>query len=240
MKRLTYMFLLVLSTFLLFAVTTSSVSADLSKHATSYYHTKANVPVKAGKHRNHKTLVTVAKNKTVKLVKREGSWAKVQYGKTTGYVPFTTIKPVPVAKGMMRPAAEKHLAAFLEKKDEDFILKFDTRDEETLLVDFKDASTIQSYLYLNMVDYTSMHYIEPEDFGQEAYDLTKQKLAVVNSAIKRYAETQFGIGSQASKQFIAEMKKTPHYKKSVYKTILIGGKEVSFEGGIGAIQVFVK
>lgn len=227
----------------------SAVPPAPATPVSSLYSTKKTTEVKPGKHRKYKTLVTVPKGKTVTLVQRYGSWAKIKYGKTTGYVPFanlqkgkapvvSTPKPTP-AKSMTREAAEKHLDVFMDKDGKDYKVMFENNSDATMGVYFTDVSTSKAYLWLNMVNYNAMNDIRPDDFGREAYNVSKKRLAITNSAIKRYAETQFGVNSSASKQFISEVKKTSTYTSNVQKTITISGKNVEINGGIGTVQFIV-
>ncbi|WP_052131658.1 S-layer homology domain-containing protein [Planococcus sp. CAU13] len=143
-----------------------------------------------------------------------------------------TPKPVNGQQLMTRAQAEAHILPFMTNKSGDsnfqgYSLMSATK-RYSIIIEFPTKGSGKAQMSLDGVNYFSGHEIKPEDFGQKEYEYTKAHYEQMNNAIKAYAETQFGVGTNETKILIAEIKQMGLYgNHDDVKKITLQGKTVT-------------
>lgn len=228
------------------------------------HETTHNLNMRTGASVKYKRILTIPKGGDVAILSKHGSWYKVSYKGKTGYVSGAYLKKLPsqsvskptpkptpkpttkpseptkvTYKVMTRAEGEKHLSKWMDKNGSNFELKVADGAVTPVVVKLTDSKTARGTLMLDVVSYMSMNEAKPEHFGMEDYLGQKKDLAVVNSTIKAFAETQFGVNTPETRRVIAELQKSYKYDENINKTITLQGKKVQLNGGIGSFELTV-
>ena len=188
----------------------------VTKPTAQMYETTENLNLRAGASVNQKRILTIPKGKQVTYISKSGDWYKVKYASKTGYVSAkylksVSVKPTPtvpgIKKGLLnRATAESHVAKTMEKYKPNEYRMITPIGKPAVFIKFNSSLTSNATLTVDVESYTDILRIQPDEHGQEAYDQSRYYMGVMDKAIDVYAETQFGIGTSASKELSWEVK----------------------------------
>lgn len=230
------------------------VAASAPKVTT--YTTKSAVDMKAGRHRNQKTIVKIPKGKTVTHVKSYGSWTQVKYGSKTGYVPTSslgnkkavTVKPAPKpapkpAQGLTPAQKDKVMSAVFEKeKMERYKLTHYVKQTGETHELGSAGMTFGKNTGLLVLDigWFNTAYDRSDVFGKDAQNESKKMYAKYTAGIQAFSTVTVGKnnGSTLQKEFEKFAWNSGSGTKTITKTI--GGKKVEFKSSYPDFYIDVK
>lgn len=220
------------------------------------YTTKSAVDMKAGRHRNQKTIVKIPKGKTVTHVKSYGSWTQVKYGSKTGYVPTSSLgnkkvvtvkpapKPAPKPTPGLTPAQKDKVmsAVFVRTESEMYSLNHTVKKTGRKMVLGTTGHNFKSGTGAFTIDISSFDgaYERTNVLGKEVQDEYKLMYAKYTSGIKAFASVTLGVkhASVLQSEFEKFTMTTGAGNKTT--TVSIGGRSVVFSKSTPTYRIQVK